>query len=41
MLVHCGTALAEDLPVFSGNTFIQNTGGQFGRYSKILLPFDV
>lgn len=34
MLVHCGAALAEDLPVFSGNTFIQNTGGQFGRYSK-------
>ena len=34
MLIHCGAALAEDLPVFSGNIFLQNTGGRFGRYSE-------
>ncbi|NLE12381.1 MAG: hypothetical protein GX628_01750 [Clostridiales bacterium] len=34
MLVHCGAARTEELPTFSGNTFVQYVGSQFGRYSK-------
>ncbi len=32
MLIHCGAEKATDLPIFNGNTFIQNAGGRFGRY---------
>jgi hypothetical protein len=33
ILIHCGAEKASDLPILNGNTFIQNAGGEFGRFN--------